>query len=274
MSQAGQIVPERATGPALVRASGIGVRRRGKWLIRGVDLAVHPGEIVTIIGPNGSGKTTTAKAILGIEPPDEGEVALKPRLRVGYVPQRLAIDRTLPLSVRRFMTLTAGHPAQAIDTALARSGIAHLADSPVQALSGGEFQRALLAHALIQRPDLLVLDEPVQNVDFTGEIELYDLIRAIRDELHCGVLLISHDLHIVMAETDTVICLNHHVCCSGTPHTVANDPAYTELFGAKAAETIAIYRHDHDHTHGPDGAVLPLEAGRGGHAPHDKSDDV
>ncbi|MGE0232939.1 MAG: ATP-binding cassette domain-containing protein, partial [Flavobacteriaceae bacterium] len=165
------------------------------------------------------------------------------------------IDPTLPLNVERLMRLTGRHRADQIRNALEETGVPHLLKTPVRALSGGEFQRVLLARALIGKPDLLVLDEPVQGVDFTGEIVLYELIDRIRDRLNCGILLISHDLHIVMAKTDTVICLNGHVCCHGTPETVAGSAEYKALFGPKAAETLAVYRHEHDHVHAEGGAV-------------------
>ena len=241
---------------ALVEARGLGVRRGERWLVRGVDLTIRPGEIVTLIGPNGSGKSTTVKALLGILPLSEGSVARTPGLSIGYLPQRLAIDWTMPLTVRRLMTLTGRHGATEVAQALAEVGIPHLADAPVQQLSGGEFQRALLARALIRRPALLVLDEPVQSVDFVGEIALYELIHGIRERLGCGILMISHDLHIVMGKTDTVVCLNGHVCCSGTPQAVTESPEYRALFGSQAAAALAIYRHDHDHVHLEDGRVV------------------
>lgn len=244
------------SGQALVELAGAGVHRDGRWLVRGVDMTVRPGEIVTLIGPNGSGKSTTAKTAIGILKPQEGKVSRKPGLTVGYVPQKLAIDWTLPLSVERLMRLT-GSPTRAeIDAALDATGVSRLAKAQVQGLSGGEFQRVLLARAIARKPDLLVLDEPVQGVDFSGEVALYDLIGKIRHETGCGILLISHDLHVVMADTDTVICLNGHVCCRGTPQTVAASPQYLQLFGARAAETLGIYRHRHDHTHLADGRVL------------------
>jgi zinc transport system ATP-binding protein len=239
----------------LVEAAGAGVRRPDRWLVQGVDLTIRQGEIVTLIGPNGSGKSTTAKLVTGVLRPTEGTVRQMPGLTVGYVPQKLAIDWTLPLTVRRLMTLTGPRSEAEIAAVLESVGIAHLAHAEVQALSGGEFQRALLARAIIRKPDLLVLDEPVQGVDFTGEVALYDLIKRIRDDTGCGILLISHDLHVVMAETDTVICLNGHVCCRGTPRSVAESPEYLRLFGTRAAATLALYHHDHDHTHLPDGRV-------------------
>lgn len=240
----------------LVTLNNAGVSRAGKWLVRGVSFTVEPAEIVTLIGPNGSGKSTTAKMALGILEADEGTSVKRVGLSVAYVPQNLAIDWTLPLSVGRFLRLT-GHITQAdAADAMGATGIGHLEKAEVRTLSGGEFQRVLLARAIARKPDLLVLDEPVQGVDFTGEIALYDLIRKIRDDLNCGVLLISHDLHVVMAATDRVICLNGHVCCSGTPTAVASSAEYKALFGARAASTLAVYEHSHDHTHLPDGRVM------------------
>lgn len=239
----------------LLSLENAGLFRAGRWLVRGVTMSVEPGEIVTLIGPNGSGKSTTAKMALGISPPSEGSATQRKGLRISYVPQKLAIDWTLPLSVNRFMHLTGPVSDERAQQSMTATGIAHLAKAEVRALSGGEFQRVLLARAIARQPDLLVLDEPVQGVDFTGEIALYDLIKRIRDELHCGILLISHDLHVVMAATDRVVCLNGHVCCSGSPTTVASSPEYQALFGARAASTLAVYEHSHDHTHLPDGRV-------------------
>lgn len=251
------------TNTPLISLEGAGLFRSGRWLVRGVDLTVRRGEIVTLIGPNGGGKSTTAKIALGLMAPDEGRAERADGLTVGYVPQNLSIDWTLPLSVNRFMSLTNRTGARETADALEMVGISHLARAEVRHLSGGEFQRALLARAIARKPDLLVLDEPVQGVDFGGEIALYDLIGTIRDRLNCGILLISHDLHVVMAQTDRVICLNGHVCCSGTPHVVAASPEYTRLFGTRAAETLGIYRHRHDHAHLDDGRVVPLGQGGG-----------
>jgi zinc transport system ATP-binding protein len=240
----------------LVELSAAGVKRGDRWLVRGIDLAVSPGEIVTLIGPNGSGKTTTAKLALGLVTADEGRATRRAGLRVGYVPQRLSIDWTLPLSVGRLMDLTGPIDRKAAAEALRRTGVPAISDTPVHVLSGGQLQRVLLARAIARAPDLLVLDEPVQGADFSGEIELYDLIRAVRDETGCGVLLISHDLHVVMAATDRVICLNGHVCCAGTPKAVAASPQYRALFGARADPVLAVYEHHHDHRHLPDHRVL------------------
>lgn len=240
---------------SLVSLADAGIHRAGRWLVRGVDMSVEPGEIVTLIGPNGSGKSTTAKMALGIMKPDEGRVERRGSLVVGYVPQTLAIDWTMPLTVNRFMHLTGRVSEDGVARALTATGIDHLRHAEVRTLSGGEFQRVMLARAMARKPDLLVLDEPVQGVDFAGEIALYDLIKRIRDDFQCGVLLISHDLHVVMAATDRVICLNGHVCCSGTPKAVASSEAYQTLFGDRATATLAIYEHHHDHTHLPDGRV-------------------
>lgn len=240
---------------ALATLDNAGVSRAGRWLVRGVSFSIDAGEIVTLIGPNGSGKSTTAKMALGILKPDEGTIRRRADLNIAYVPQKLQIDWTLPLTVRRFMRLTGQASASEADDAMAATGVSHLATAEVRTLSGGEFQRVMLARAIARKPDLLVLDEPVQGVDFAGEIALYDLIQKIRDEINCGILLISHDLHVVMAATDRVICLNGHVCCSGTPTVVASSPEYKELFGARAAPTLAVYEHRHDHSHLPDGRV-------------------
>lgn len=241
--------------PPLIELTDAGVNRDGKWLVRGISLAVRQREIVTLIGPNGSGKSTTVRMALGLLKPDEGRSAQRAGIRIGYVPQKVALDWTLPLTVQRFMTLTHSLSARDIDHALDQTGIGALRRNQVRDLSGGEFQRALLARAIARRPDLLVLDEPVQGVDFAGQSALYQLIQRVRDESGCGVLLISHDLHIVMAAADQVICLNGHVCCQGTPSAVATNPEYRRLFGDRAAAGLAVYEHHHDHTHLPDGRV-------------------
>jgi zinc transport system ATP-binding protein len=235
----------------LVSAVGLGIRRSGRWLLREVDLAVRPGEIVTVIGPNGGGKTTLLKALIGLLAADEGRVTRRAGLVVGYVPQRLQLEWTMPLTVERLMSLTGRPPEGAVAEALRATGAEHLRRRAVQALSGGELQRVLLARALARRPDLLVLDEPVQGVDFTGETELYGLIGDVRERTGAGVLLVSHDLHVVMAATDRVICLDGGVQCSGRPREIASDPALVRLFGPRSAEAkLAVYAHDHHHADG------------------------
>lgn len=258
---------------SLLSLENTGISRAGRWLVRGISMRIEPGEIVTLIGPNGSGKSTTAKMALGILQPDEGTVYRRPDLRLSYVPQKLAIDWTLPLSVRHFMHLTGKISQNRVSAAMTATGVSHLAEAEVRTLSGGEFQRVLLARAMAREPDLLVLDEPVQGVDFNGEIELYDLIKRIRDDINCGILLISHDLHVVMAATDHVICLNGHICCSGSPTTVATSAEYKALFGGRAASTLAVYEHRHDHTHLPDGRVLQQEGAGPGCSHHVSGDE-
>tara|TARA_X000000368_G_C23018594_1_gene706943 strand:- start:535 stop:1287 length:753 start_codon:yes stop_codon:yes gene_type:complete len=229
----------------LISLNNAGIYKSDRWLVRGVSFNLNPGEILTLIGPNGSGKSTTAKIALGIYSPDEGSAHRRKDLKIRYVPQRFSIDWTIPLKVRRLMSLTGRVSTLEADEAMSLTGTLHLANSEVRTLSGGEIQRVLLARAIAFKPQLLVLDEPVQGVDFNGEIEMYKLIRKIRNELNCGVLLISHDIHIVMAATDQVICLNGHVCCSGSPINVADSQEYKDLFGDRALSGLALYEHHH-----------------------------
>ena len=238
----------------LVKLNNVGFRQNQKWLVEGVSLQVEKGKIITLIGPNGSGKSTTAKIALGIYKNIEGSVE-KYTNKVGYVPQKISIDWTLPLRVSDFMILTENIKDNEINEALSLTGVMHLKNKNLGNLSGGEFQRVLLARAISKKPELLVLDEPVQGVDYTGEIALYELIKTISDKLNCGILLISHDLHFVMSSTDHVICLNNHVCCSGSPRDVAQNSSYIELFGEQAASTFSVYSHHHDHMHNQDGSI-------------------
>ena len=238
----------------LVKLENAGYSQNNKWLVRGVSLEVEKGKIVTLIGPNGSGKSTTAKIALGIYKKIEGKVE-KYTKKVGYVPQKVSIDWTLPLRVNDFMVLTENLNDDAINEALSLTGVEHLKNKNLGNLSGGEFQRVLLARAISKKPELLVLDEPVQGVDFTGEIALYELIKKISDELNCGILLISHDLHTVMSATDHVVCLNGHVCCSGSPIDVAKNNEYKALFGEQASQILSVYEHRHDHIHSNEGEI-------------------
>ncbi|MBC9248731.1 zinc ABC transporter ATP-binding protein [Pseudomonas alcaligenes] len=240
---------------ALIQLDGVGVDFAGQAVLNEVQLAVRAGEIVTLIGPNGAGKTTLVRTVLGLLKPDRGTVQRLPRLRIGYMPQKLQVDATLPLSVLRFLRLVPGVDRAAVQAALAEVGAEQVLDSPLQSISGGELQRVLLARALLREPQLLVLDEPVQGVDVAGQAELYRLITRLRDRHQCGVLMVSHDLHLVMSTTDQVVCLNRHVCCSGHPEQVSNDPAFVELFG-QDAKSLAIYHHHHDHSHDLHGAVV------------------
>lgn len=240
----------------LVEADDISFAFRGsKPTLDSVSLAVRPAEIVTVIGPNGAGKTTLARIMLGLAQPSSGRVIRREGLRVGYVPQRFPIDRIIPLSVRRFMSLS--EPISDADalSCLSETGATRLIASQMSELSGGEFQRVLLARALARNPEFLVLDEPAQAIDFAGAAQLYDLITSIRDKRRCGILLISHDLHVVLGASDRVICLNRHVCCEGVPRAVAGHPEYMRLFGPDAAASLGLYSHSHDHTHTLSGDV-------------------
>jgi zinc transport system ATP-binding protein len=233
----------------LIEAQGVGIAFGGEPVLTDVDLALHAGEIVTIVGPNGSGKSTLLRLLVGAVRPDAGRVVRAPGLRIGYVPQKLAVDRTLPLTVDGFLALAGGGRGERA-AALEHVGIGGLGGQQLAALSGGQLQRAMLAQAVLRRPDLLVLDEATQGLDQAGEARFYRLIEALRTELGCGVLMVSHDLHVVMAASDRVICLNGHVCCEGTPTVVSAAPEYRALFGPGTQGALALYRHEHDHEHG------------------------
>ena len=238
----------------LVKLENAGVYRSSKWLVRGISLEINQGQIVTLIGPNGSGKTTTAKMILNILNTDEGLVTGNAN-KMAYVPQKINIDWTMPLRVIDFMKITSSLNNNQINESLVMTGVDKLLYNQIHSLSGGEFQRVLIARAIAKKPDLLVLDEPVQGVDFNGEIALYNLIKEISVNLNCGILLISHDMHFVMSTTDHVICLNGHICCSGSPSNVVKNPEYIKLFGEHNSETLSYYQHQHDHSHNHDGSV-------------------
>ena len=237
-----------------VIAENISYKVNENKLFHNLSFSLNNGESLHIKGPNGSGKSTTAKIALGIYKKIDGEVE-KYTNKIGYVPQKISIDWTLPLRVKDFMVLTDNLDDRTISEALSLTGVIHLKDKNLGDLSGGEFQRVLLARAISKKPELLVLDEPVQGVDFTGEIALYELIKKISEDLNCGILLISHDLHTVMSATDHVVCLNGHVCCSGSPIDVAKNREYKALFGEQASQTLSIYEHKHDHIHTSEGKI-------------------
>lgn len=233
----------------------ITVRFGKRTALEEISLRLHRDEIVTVIGPNGAGKSTLIKIALGLLAPSAGTIERRAGLRIGYMPQRLHIEPSLPLTVVRFLQLGGAGPDAAI-AALREVKMAELGQQPLQALSGGELQRVLLARALLRKPDLLVLDEPAQGVDLAGQTEMYQLIAELRSRYRCGILMVSHDLHWVMAKTDKVICLNHHICCEGHPEQVGNDPAYQALFGVAAVQNMALYQHHHNHHHDVHGHVL------------------
>jgi zinc transport system ATP-binding protein len=243
----------------LISARGLSLARDGRTLIEAIDFDIAPGEIVTVLGPNGAGKTTLVRVLMGLVRPDAGEIRRRDGLRLGYVPQRLDVDAALPMTVERFLRLGGEQDAAALAQALADVGASQVAGQQIASLSGGELQRVVLARALLRDPQLLVLDEPARGVDFAGEAELYALIARLRDTRGFAVLLVSHDLHVVMARSDRVVCINRHVCCSGVPDVVARDPEYARLFGDDAARAFALYHHVHDHRHDLAGAPAMSE---------------
>jgi len=244
---------------SLLTVSNLTVRRGGRDVLKGVDLSIEPGEIVTIVGPNGSGKSTLLRCIIGAIHPDEGQVTKAKGLRIGYVPQKLHVDPSLPLSVARFLSLPNRISSAQTRAVLEQAGAGGLGDHPLSGLSGGQLQRVLLARALVAKPNLLVLDEATQGLDQQGAAAFYQRIDNVRRELGCAIMMVSHDLHVVMAASDRVICLNGHVCCHGTPELVLSTPEYRALFGTGTKGALALYRHEHDHSH--DGATCSHEHG-------------
>jgi zinc transport system ATP-binding protein len=258
--------------PVLLGGRQLSYRVRDRAVLSNVDIELRRGEIVTLNGPNGAGKTSLVRILLGLVQPSGGELIRSPGLRIGYVPQELSISRVLPLRVRDFLELAGRYRDAEFNEVLAEVNSDHLLMSPIQSISGGELQRVLLARALLRKPQVLVLDEPAQGVDLVGQQVLYRLINQIRDRYHCGVLMVSHDLHLVMAATDRVICLSTHVCCTGHPDDVSEHPEYLKIFGS-ALEGFALYSHHHDHAHDARGNVVPLESVEAGPAEDDGSGD-
>ena len=233
----------------LVELDNIFVQFNERVILDKVNLTIKKGEITTLIGPNGAGKSTLVRVLLGLQRQFQGSIKKSPKLRIGYVPQKLKLNDTLPLNVEKFLLLAGKYSKQEINNALDLVGAEHLLQCNMHALSGGENQRVLLARALLRRPELLVLDEPAQGVDVQGQIDLYDLIDKIRHRFGCAVFMVSHDLHLVMAKTDDVICLHHHICCSGAPADIAQHPKYIALFGNAHQQSLAFYHHQHNHHH-------------------------
>jgi zinc transport system ATP-binding protein len=248
---------------ALLSARGVSLARGGRTILEHVDIDIGAGEIVTLIGPNGAGKTTLVRVLLGLEKTDSGTIARRPDVKIGYAPQRFDRDPAIPVTVERFLALGLPGAEADVPAVLAEVGASRVAGQQLHGLSGGELQRVVLARALLRNSNLLVLDEPVRGVDYVGEAELYGLIGKLRTTRGLGVLLVSHDLHVVMAQSDRVICLNRHVCCSGVPETVSQHPEYARLFGAQAARAFAVYHHAHDHSHDLAGEARPKDPAQG-----------
>lgn len=249
------------TQGTLIEARGLCKRFASHTVLDKVDLTIHTGEVVTLVGLNGCGKTTLLHILLGLQQADSGTVEHRSGLRIGYVPQRFHIQPSFPMTVKHFLALGEEAPDQAFIAE--KLGVDHLLGRPMQGLSGGETQRVLLARALSRKPELLVLDEPVQGVDMAGQADLYALISRINRDYGVAVLMVSHDIHLVMAGTSRVLCLNRHICCSGAPHDVSRDPEFLRLFGERVASAVALYEHHHDHAHDLRGRVVEGDEAEG-----------
>jgi len=235
---------------ALIKATDVGVNLGARKVLHGITMSIEEGEIVTILGPNGSGKTTLLRTLSGALEPTRGRLIRRDDLKIGYTPQRLALDTTMPLTVERFLSLVSNTTRRDRQNALERVGLISAKTDQLSALSGGQFQRVLLARAILRKPNLLALDEPTQGLDQPGTAAFYTLIEELRAETGCAVLMVSHDLHVVMSASDRVLCVNGHICCEGTPTVVSNAPEYQAMFGKGTAGTLALYQHHHDHSHG------------------------
>ncbi|MBC8210791.1 MAG: zinc ABC transporter ATP-binding protein ZnuC [Gammaproteobacteria bacterium] len=233
----------------LIHASHIGYQVAGRQILHDISFVLEPDQITTIIGPNGAGKSSLVNIVIGLNRAFSGRITRQAGLTMSYLPQNSKMNPLVPMTVRRLMSLTQKVSEKDLLQALTKTSVAALVNQQVRDLSGGEMQRVMLARALLGRPQLLVLDEPTAGVDITGEVEMYELIAELRDEIHCAILMVSHDLHLVMSKTDQVLCLNHHLCCSGKPESVSQHPEYLALFGGRVAESLAVYTHHHDHVH-------------------------
>ncbi|OOF67570.1 zinc ABC transporter ATP-binding protein ZnuC [Rodentibacter caecimuris] len=239
----------------LIELKNITVKFGEKTALQNINLSIFPDSTITIVGPNGGGKSTLLKTLLKLQKPTDGQVIYHQNVQIGYVPQKIYLDANLPLTVERFLLLKPGCAKTDIETVLAQLSITHLKQNALQKLSGGEMQRVLLARAILNKPNLLILDEPTQGVDINGQAELYQLIKQTQKILNCAILMVSHDLHIVLADSKEVICINGHICCAGTPESLSNDPKFTHLWGNQITQNIAFYAHHHNHRHNLHGDV-------------------
>lgn len=239
----------------LIELKDINVQFAQRNILKNINLSLYSNSVLTIVGPNGGGKSTLLKVLLKLIQPSSGKVIYHNDVRIGYVPQKIHLEHSLPLTVEKFLSLKKGVTQSEIQNVLALLSISHLCGNSMQKLSGGEMQRVLLARAILNKPNLLVLDEPTQGVDISGQSELYHLIHKMREQLNCAVLMVSHDLHIVMADTNEVLCINQHICCAGTPEIVSNDPSFMRYFGNQFSQNIALYTHHHNHKHNIHGDV-------------------
>ncbi|TCP90132.1 zinc transport system ATP-binding protein [Cricetibacter osteomyelitidis] len=239
----------------LIQLKNINVVFEQKVALQNINLAVYPNSITTIVGPNGGGKSTLLKVLLKLISPTSGTVQYGKNVKIGYVPQKIQLDHSFPITVKKFLSLAKGITPTDIQDALELLSISHLVNNSLQRLSGGEMQRVLLARAILNKPNLLVLDEPTQGVDISGQAELYQLIHQTQQKLNCAILMVSHDLNLVMADTNEVLCINQHICCAGTPEIISNDPKFIHLFGPQFSKNVAFYAHHHNHKHDMHGDV-------------------
>lgn len=242
--------------PSLIAGKDISLLEGGKYILHHVDIDVRANEIVSLIGPNGAGKTSLLKILLGITNATSGTIKRKKNLKIGYMPQKIHIERTLPLTAQSFLSLSAKHSTNHEQKMIKLLNIESVLETPLQRLSGGEMQKLMLVRAMLNKPDLLILDEPAQNLDVTGQADLYKLLQKLRKEFQLAILIVSHDLHLVMQSTDQVVCLNQHVCCSGHAESVKKHPEYLKLFDANTVKEVAVYKHHHDHHHTAEGHIV------------------
>ena len=236
---------------ALISAKNISLRYDNRLILDDVSLDLTKNDFITIIGPNGAGKSTLLKTLIGLITPDQGQVTRQDGLKIGYIPQKLQVEASLPITTQSFICLNKKNTND-INAIADELGIIPLLKKPVQTLSGGEWQRALLARALMDNPDAIILDEPAQNLDLTGQMHFYKMLDRLHQDRGLAILMVSHDLHLVMASTRQVVCLYHHICCSGAPQAVTQDPEFINLFGNEMASMMAVYHHQHDHSHDHD----------------------
>jgi zinc transport system ATP-binding protein len=233
----------------MLQAKKISLSRQGKTILNDITLDMTKGDFISLIGPNGAGKTTLLKILLGVEKSDSGTVVRQPGLRIGYMPQKLAIEPLFPLTVARFLAIARSSSKREIDGMADEIGITAALNKPLSGLSGGELQRVLLARALLGNPDILMLDEPVQNLDVHGQLHFYTLLEKLYQARGLTIVMVSHDLHMVMRATRKVVCLFHHICCEGAPETVSQHPRFIELFGHDMSRMLKVYQHSHAHHH-------------------------
>ena len=233
----------------LIQAKDLCVKRHNKNILENVFVNVKKNDFITIIGPNGAGKSVLLECLMGSFVPDSGKIIKKNNLSVGYIPQNFNPESSMPISVKRFLTLKKKFTPQELTNIASETNISEILEKNLSNLSGGELQKVLLARSLLDEPELLILDEPAQNLDIKNQLNFYNLLNSIYKNRELSILMVSHDLHMVMSSTKQVICLYHHICCSGEPQTVAKDPEFISLFGNDMAKMMSVYQHTHNHSH-------------------------